>query len=413
MALTATVTGVLALGAPVVALAAADTGVAAASPGSATSTDVSAKPTQSQWTQLNHVATTHSVLGLADSGTVLRLAAGTSAQEKTRVKTQLSANTQTSVRVSQFSKDDLSKIQKTVTSRKWNSDADKYGVAASYDAKADKVTVLTDAPASVTNPLRSAYPGAVEIQPARLEPQQNRFSDVQPFWGGMALTGSNGTQAFNCTAGFAVRQRATGHVYMTTAGHCYSNLAYAFGRNQNGTFNSTLVGQVTRRDRNIDTELIADVNRYAHPYDSYMWAGGTAGSGTAVFVHGTERPELNRRVCVSGSVTFNHCGHPISDTRFSVCYSGGADCIKDGKGFLYERGGTNFPAFDNGNVTRPGDSGAPIYTTDDTESGAWIVGGHSGGTILGGGPCHCSRELMVGVNIEAIKQDMGVDVVTR
>jgi len=405
LTLMATVTGVLALGAPTVALAAA-TGPAAAS----TSADTSAEPSQSQWKQLDKIATTRSALGVADSGTVVRLAAGTSAAEKAKVQALLPAGTQTTVRASQFSKAALGRIQKTVTARTWNGDADKYGVATSYDAKTDKVTVLTDAPASVTNSLTSAYPGAVEVQPARLEPQQSRFADAQPFWAGAALIGKEGDASYKCTAGFAVKQTSTGHLYMTTAGHCYSILTHVYSRGQNDGFGNW-VGQVTRRNQNIDTELLS--GNTAKPYDSFMFVGGSASSGASMFVHGTEAPENGTKVCVSGSVSFNHCGHPISNSSFSICYSGGINCIKNGKGFLYDKGGTNYPTYDNGKLTQAGDSGAPIYTTDDTESGAWIVGGHSGVTWLAGGPCHCSTEHMVGVNIEAIRQDLGVEVVTR
>ncbi|MFI9172099.1 hypothetical protein [Streptomyces lincolnensis] len=402
LALTAAATGVLAVGAPAVALAAA-----AQSP--AASADTPAEPGQSQWKQLTRIADTHSALGVSDSGTVLRLAAGTSAAETAKVRSLLPADTGTTVRISRFSENTLNGIQKTVMARAWNRDADKYGVATSYDARTDKVTVLTDAPASVTDSLRSSYPGAVAVQPARLEPQQSRFADAQPFWAGAALIGTESARAFKCTAGFAVRQRATGHLYMTTAGHCYSNLTHVYSRGQNNGFGNW-VGQVTRRDRDIDTELMS--GNTAKPYDSFMFTGGLAGSGASMFVHGTEAPDNGTKVCVSGSVSFNHCGHPISNSRFSICYTGG-DCIKNGKGFVYDRGGTNWPRYDNGELTQGGDSGAPIYTTDDTESGAWIVGGHSGVTWLAGGPCHCTTEHMVGVNIEAIRQDLGVEVLIR
>ncbi|WLW54401.1 hypothetical protein [Streptomyces sp. YU58] len=403
LALTATATGVLAVGAPVVALAAATQSQAA-------SADVSTEPTDSQWKQLNHIATTHSALGVADSGTVLRLAAGTSAAEQAKVRAQLPTDTRTAVRTSRFSEKSLSTIQKTVMGRAWNGDADKYGVATSYDAETDKVTVLTDAPASVTNSLRDAHPGAVEVQRARLEPQATRFADAQPFWAGTALVGTDNGGSYKCTAGFAVKQRATGHLYMTTAGHCFSNLTHVYNRRYDGSFGNW-VGQVTRRDQNIDTELMS--TNTARPYDSYMFTGGTATSRSTMFVHGTEVPENGTRVCVSGSVSFNHCGHPISDSRYSICYSGGANCIRDGKGFLYDQGGTNYPRYDNGELTQGGDSGAPIYTTDDTESGAWIVGGHSGLIWRGGGPCHCTTPHMVGVSIAAIRQDLGVEVLIR
>ncbi|GAV37589.1 hypothetical protein [Streptomyces acidiscabies] len=404
--LTAVAAGVLAVGAPTVALASVTAPTAPAAAPAATP----AAPSESQWKQLDHLATTPSVLGVADSGTVLRLAAGTPDAVKAKVENLLPADARTTVQTSRFSKDTLDTIQTKVTDRTWNDDADRYGVATAYDAASDKVTVYTDAPDSVTKSLTSAYPGAVEVQQARLEPQQSRFADAQPFWAGAALIGTEGTQAYKCTAGFAVKQHATGHLYLTTAGHCYGNLTHVYSRGQNNGFGNW-VGQVTRRDQNIDTELMS--GNTAKPYDSFMFTGGLAGSGASMFVHGTELPDNGTKVCVSGSVSFNHCGHPISNSRFSICYSGGANCIRDGKGFVYNQGGTNWPAYDNGQLTQPGDSGAPIYTTDDTESGAWIVGGHSGVVWQAESPCHCSREHMVGVNIAAITQDLGVDVVTR
>ncbi|WP_416968107.1 hypothetical protein [Streptomyces sp. 4F14] len=403
LVLTAVAAGVLAVGAPAVALA-------AATESSAAPAQRQTAPTESQWKQLDHLAATPAVLGVADSGAMLRLAAGTSAVDKAEVQKLLPAGVPTAVQASRFSKDTLDRIQTAITDRAWNSDADKYGVATSYDAATDKVTVYTDAPGSVTKSLTSAYPGAVDIQQARLEPQQSRFADAQPFWAGAALIGTEGTSAYKCTAGFAVKQHATGHLYMTTAGHCYGNLTHVYSRGQNNGFGNW-VGQVTRRNQNIDTELMS--GNTAKPYDSFMFTGGLAGSGASMFVHGTELPDNGTKVCVSGSVSFNHCGHPISNSRFSICYSGGVNCIKDGKGFVYDQGGTNWPAYDNGQLTQPGDSGAPIYTTDDTESGAWIVGGHSGVVWQASSPCHCSREHMVGVNIAAITQDFGVDVVTR
>ncbi|MET8975796.1 hypothetical protein ABZX85_09255 [Streptomyces sp. NPDC004539] len=403
LVLTAVAAGVLAVGAPTVALA-------SVTDPSATPATAPAAPSDSQWKQLAHIATTPSVLGVADSGTVLRVVAGTSAADKAKVREQLPAGTPTTVQDSRFSKDTLDKIRTAVTDRAWTGDADKYGVATSYDAATDKVTVYTDAPDSVTKPLTSAYPGDIDLQQARLEPQTSRFADAQPFWAGAALVGSVGALAGKCTAGFAVEQRATGHLYMTTAGHCYANLTHVYSRGQNGAFGNW-VGQVTRRSQDLDTELMS--GNTAKPYDSFMFTGGLAGSGASMFVHGTEVPDNGTKVCVSGSVSFNHCGHPISNSRFSICYTGGNTCIKDGKGFVYDQGGTNWPRYDNGQLTQPGDSGAPIYTTDDTESGAWIVGGHSGVVMQAGGPCHCSTEHMVGVNIAAITQDLGVEVITR
>ncbi|MFD5258630.1 hypothetical protein ACFWM5_38170 [Streptomyces bobili] len=404
LALTATATGVLALGVPAVALAAATVPVAA-SQGSADA-DASAGPSQSQWNQLNQIATTHPVLGVTGSGTVLRLAAGTSAEEKAKVEALIPAGTPTAVRTSRFSDAELGRIQKTVTARDWNSDADKYGVATSYDAATDKVVVYTNAPGSVTKPLSEAYPGAVEVQQSRIEPQNSRFADAQPFWGGAALVGSNHGK---CTAGFTVRDRVTRHLYMTTAGHCYGNLTHVYNRRLNDS-GGNWVGQVSHRDQSLDIELMQGNTSLSYGTD--IFTGGSTSSESHEFVHGTEAPSLGKQVCVSGSVSLNHCGHPITDTHFSICYTGTANCITNGRGFLYDRGGT-WPTYDNGRVTEGGDSGAPIFTSDHTGSAAWIVGSHSGLIWRSDGACGCTKPHMIGVNVYEIVRSMRVDVVTK
>ncbi|MCI3273509.1 S1 family peptidase [Streptomyces cylindrosporus] len=377
---------------------------------SATQASASTELSQHDWTQLGKIQAQHSVLGIADTGAVLRLPAGASAGEKAKVEAQLPADAHTVVRTSRFSQSQLDRIQKTATARDWNSDADKYGLATTYDATTDKVIINTDAPASVTRALAEKYPGALEVRQARLESQRTRFGDAQPFWGGDALIGSEGSGAASCTAGFAVKQKATGHLYMTTAGHCYGLNTHVYSRGQNNGWGNW-VGQVTRRNRDIDTELIQNTLTSAG-YDSFIFTGGLASSGATHFVHGTESPSVSRKVCVSGSVSFNHCGHPISNTSYSICYSGGIDCIKNGQGFLYDRGGT-YPTYNNGKLTQGGDSGAPIYTTDDTDSAAWIVGGHSGLIYTSSGACSCSVPHMVGVSEYAIVNNLGVSVLTR
>lgn len=374
----------------------------------ATTTTSTTQLSDGDWDKINEVARTDAALGVTDTGSVVRLASGTSAGEQAKADAALPADT--SVQVSQFSTEEVGQIQKTATDRDWNADADKYSLATGYDPASDKVVVYTDAPESVTGSLTAKYPGDVEVKQARLESQRSRFDDAQPFWGGDALVGTQSGMSLMCTNGFAVTDRNTGHDYMTTAGHCYGNLTHVYSRRANGTFGNW-VGQVQRRDQSIDTELIG--GNTDRPYDSYLYTGGTATSGSAMFVHGTQYPDMGTRVCVSGSVSLNHCGHKIVNNAFSICYSGGINCIKNGKGFLYDRGGTNPPAYDNGELTQGGDSGGPIYTADKTESAAWIVGGHSGLIYETDDPCHCSVPRMVGVNVYAIVSQMGVDVMTR
>lgn len=388
----AAVTAPLSVSAPAWASSAPATPAAAAA----------AKPTQAQWNQLGKIERNSAVLGVADTGQVLRLSADASAATKSKIEAQLSANTATTVRTSRFTQSEVNRLREAVTGRKWNPDADKYSVAAGYDAATDKLKVLTDAPASATNSLRSAYPGAVEIEQARLEPEANRFWDAQPFWAGTALIGGvGGGNSAICTAGFGVRDRTTGHVYMTTAAHCYPNLTHVYNRRTDGSFGNW-VGQVTRRQGDIDTELMATDT--SNPYDSFMFTGDSLTSASSMFVHGVEWPSEGLQVCVSGSVSLNHCGHPITQEGYSISYGGGIG-INNGKGFLYDQG--------SGRLTQGGDSGGPIYTSDQTDSAAFIVGGHSGLVYTADSECSCGVPHMIGVNVYAITSSLGVDVLTR
>ena len=361
---------------------------------------------QSQWGQhLDKIAASSSVLGVADNGSVVRLPAGASASEQARIKAELPASARTAVTTSRFTKATLDRIQQTAMKRDWNKDADKYGLVTSYDAQSDKVALYTDAPASVTQSLRTAYPGDLDVHPARVEAQFYRFGDVAPFWGGGALTGSGG----KCTAGFTVQDRATDHLYMLTAGHCYNNLVHVYSRNFDDSAGNE-VGQVTRRDTTMDTEALY---KSAVSYGTDLFVGGTSTSQTHIWVQGVEDGAIGTKVCVSGATSFNHCGHPISNLTTNICYGGTNSCIEKEKGFTFEQGGTNWPNYDNGQLTQPGDSGAPIYTTDHTDSAAWIVGLNSGAYWTADDPCRCSVQHMVGVKIDSIEKGLNVEVVAR
>jgi hypothetical protein len=330
---------------------------------------------------------------------VVTLPAGTSAVEKAKVEADIPAGMNVTVKTSRFTRGKLDKIQKTVTARKWHSDADTYGVGVKYDGQKDKVIVQTDAPASATESLRNLYPGAIEVQSARFEPQSGtRFVSWSPFYGGVALI-SAGKGA--CTAGFAARSLISGNEYMLTAAHCYDTSAHVYNRKPDWSHGLWL-GQVVARYTSFDTEtLLGPV------YDSYIHTGGYDTSTKTHFVHGSADVGQNVHVCVSGSTTYNHCGHPISDTSYSVCWSGSTVCIDNGRGFLYDRGGT-WPSYNNGHITEVGDSGAPIYTTDRTDSAAWIVGMHTG--IVWS---DCCTPHMVGVNWGKISATLDLSLMTR
>jgi len=109
----------------------------------------------------------------------------------------------------------------------------------------------------------------------------------------------------------------------------------------------------------------------------------------------------------TGRSSFNHCGHPISNGQFNICWPGTDVCISNNAGFVFEKGGTNFPRYNNGQETKPGDSGAPIYVMDHTDTAAYIVGSNAGAYW----DC-CGTIHMVGVNLDYILASFNADLIT-
>lgn len=358
---------------------------------------------QAQTDLLESVATAHSALGVFDGAStpVVVLPAGASTDQKAKAVADVPLGTNAEVTISQFTKDALDTLQKVVSDRKWNAEAGKYGAGTYYDAKQDKVIVQTDAPASVTDSLLDAHPGEIELQPARFEAQSStRYNATSPFYGGAALTNGRG----KCTSGVTVKSVFTGVRELTTAAHCYPVLDTIYNRHTNDTTGAWM-GYVNRRDTQLDVEFLRDAG-----YDSFLHSGGWERSTSSVFVHAATYARLNMKVCVSGSVSFNHCGHPIVNGSYSVRWTGSDAGIDGGNGFLYDRGGNG----NQGPLTQGGDSGAPIFVTDSTGSAAFIAGLHTGLVwTWDGNVCHCSTPKMVGVKIGPVLQSHSLDLVTR
>ncbi|MET8760740.1 hypothetical protein [Lentzea sp. NPDC004782] len=373
---------------------------------SADTSDPSSPParelTQEQSDQLNQVATNHSALGVFSDASVpvVVLPAGTSAEQKASTVADLPAGTNAEVRISQFTKDALDALQVTATDRKWDADAGKYGVGTFYDAGQDKVVVQTEAPASVTDSLVTAHPGQIDVEQARLESQATRYDAPSPFWGGAALTNGGA----KCTSGVTVESVFTGDRSLTTAAHCYQLGEIIYNRHTDGGI-GIWMGNINARDTNLDTEFI-----HGAQYDAFLHAGGWERSTSSVFVHDAAASRLNLKVCVSGSVSFAHCGHPIIHNSYSWRFTGGDSGVTGGNGFLYDRGGIN----NGGPITQGGDSGAPIYVMDNTGSAAFIVGLHSGITYYwDGNICHCKKWVMAGVKLGPVLQNHSLGLVKR
>jgi hypothetical protein len=343
-----------------------------------------------------------------DSNPVMMVPAGTPAAHQAGLAASLPADWKVTVRTSQFSKGDLDSIQKTVMARKFNADAARYGISSSYDAKADKIVVTTDAPASVTDALNKTYAGKIEVHQGRFEAQHgiDRFNDGYPFYGGISILNTHNRGV--CTSGFAVESVFTGQRALTTAAHCGLDGDTFVNKTHNGSWGQQ-VGTIDMRDTGLDVALLHGLS-----YDGYIYTGGSEYSGSRIFVHGATGVWNGLQLCVSGQTTFNHCGHPVSNTNYSIRWSGSDAGIDNGNAFLYDRGGNNWPWYNNGKLTEGGDSGAPIYDTDNTGSAAFIAGSHAGVVWLwDGGHCGCSVPHMVGSKVGPLLQTYALGLVTH
>lgn len=355
--------------------------------------------------QLDKVAKDHAALGVfGDPGApILVLPAGTSADEQAQATAQVPADAHATVKTSQFTQADLDSLGKTVTDRQWAPDAGTYAVSTEYDALSDKLRVRSDASDSALRQLNDAHPGQLETSQSRMEPQNTRFADWSPFWGGNALIGATGGN--QCTGGVAVKDYPGGDKLLTSA-HCYGWWVNVYNRNYSGGANSnSYVGKVYKRNTDVDAEELSGTD-----YAPIIYTGGSQISGSHIRVFGKQPVYFGLQVCVSGAVSFNHCGHPISNGQFNICWSGTDVCIKNNSGFVFEKGGTNFPNYNNGLETKPGDSGAPIYITDRSGIAAYIVGVNAG--AIWDNCCGKRTIHMVGVKLDDILAKFGSELIT-
>src|SRR4051812_787659 len=144
-------------------------------------------------------------------------------------------------------------IQASVAKRSWSPAAPKYNYASYLDLKTGRVVLKTNAPASVTAPLKQQYAGLIDQRNETVRDTFDRRNDVPGFWGGSSI--SDGS--FVCSSGFVV-QKPTGQRFLTTAGHCFS-----VGQNVTTTDGGRSVGTVTQRGpflpwpfQSFDMELI-------------------------------------------------------------------------------------------------------------------------------------------------------------
>jgi hypothetical protein len=270
-------------------------------------------------------------------------------------------------------------IQASVAKRSWSPAAPKYNYASYLDLKTGKVVLKTNAPASVTAPLKQQYAGLIDQQNEAVRDTFDRRNDVPGFWGGSSI--SDGS--FVCSSGFVV-QKPTGQRFLTTAGHCFSA-----GQNVTTTDGGRSVGSVTQRGpflpwplQSFDMELIG-----GQSYGASIFVGGTS-SSTGKHVNGAGDPVVGfTNYCRSGQTSGEQCGETVQSVSAQVC----------------TQTGCKSPVISyTGPVSQPGDSGAPFYVYSVDGANVFIRGLN----VASGGSTSYAEKW------SRISSNLGVSIVT-
>ena len=238
----------------------------------------------------------------------------------------------------------MNAIQDTVAKRSFSPAAKNYNYASYLDLKTGKVVLKTDAPTSVTEPLKQQFAGLIDQQHEVVRDTFDRRNDVPSFWGGSSISDGQ----FVCSSAFVV-QKPTGARYLATAGHCFG-----VGTNVYTTDGGRLLGSVVQRGpflpwpfQSYDMELIG-----GQSYGSYIFVGGTS-SSTGRHVAGAADPVVGfTNYCRSGQTSGEQCGETVTSVNAQVC----------------TQTGCKSPVISyTGPVSQPGDSGAPFYVYGGTD----------------------------------------------
>lgn len=233
-----------------------------------------------------------------------------------------------------------------------------YTFASYLDETSGKMILETDAPASLISELTDMSGGSaaeqqavsqMSVQPNTTSDNWHRRDDIEPFWGGGVTA-----QSRACSSGYAVR-KSSGAVFMTTAGHCFSNGVTVLTASR-----ARMYGVVSDRHlptwngRPRDVELIG-----GRAYAGRIFTGGDTSTTSAPVVSAGTAYVGYRNYCHSGQTTGERCGHTVTSITGQVC----------------TRTGCKSPVivFRGGVLPQNGDSGSPFYAKD-TAGGVWIRG---------------------------------------
>ena len=152
-----------------------------------------------------------------------------------------------------------------------------------------------------------------ETEPMHLA---HRDGDVSPHYGGAAIAPSG--RAGYCTSGFAVTN-AFGDPFMTTASHCYYDIANGFGTwiswRTNSSGGDLLWGNADYYRAPVQRHDIALISPTYSTYSGRMYVDDTGSKP----VSGASDITQSGTYCLSGSTSRTHCGLTVLSFNTSVC----------------------------------------------------------------------------------------------
>ena len=250
-------------------------------------------------------------------------------------------------------------IQDRVSKRAWSPAAKHYNYASWLDLKTGKMVLKTNAPASVTAPLTKDYPGVIDRQVDTIRDSFSRFADIPPFWGGSSIKSGGSV----CSSGFVVQKG--GQRFLTTAGHCFP-----LGANVLTTGGNLSVGTVVQRGPFL--RAVPVLRHGAHRREELrvvdLRRRGEQLRGQAR----QRRRRSGRRL------------HPVLPQRPDLAASSAGRRSRASTPRCAPQTGCKSPVISyTGNVSQPGDSGAPFYVYSVDGANVFIRGMNvaSGATI--------------------------------
>lgn len=239
---------------------------------------------------------------------------------------------------------EIAESEETVSSLDWVDESEPQRVSFSIDPTSSTVAVVvTPRSDDSADELEAQEGDTVTISEGSLG-RAGRNTDTEPHKGGAGIRRAADTSNI-CTSAFTAIL-PSGEKGSVSAGHCFSN-------GQTIRSGSTAYGEAAG-ESNFPTFDMIRIKPQGESFTRAVY--GTPGSPSVRDVTGAENPSAGELLCVSGMVSEQICDVEVINLNAEFCDASG--CTPNLA--KARKNGTN--------VTRPGDSGGPVYRRDGNDA---------------------------------------------